>query len=119
MDVRDFTIAVPDEDVAELHCRLAATRWPRRWPEPAWSAGTDQDTLRHLVDYWCHTFDWRRHEERLNAEPHKIASIEGQHIHFLHTEAAAPTGLPVLATNGWPSTVRLLGKQCTSGLSIR
>jgi hypothetical protein len=32
LDVADFQIAVPDADLEGLHRRLAANRWPRRWP---------------------------------------------------------------------------------------
>ena len=104
LDVADFQIAVPDADLDDLHRRLAATRWPRRWPEPSWAAGTDQDTLERLVTYWRDGFDWRTHEARLNAEPQKMATLSGQRVHFVHVRAGAPTGLPIVTTNGWPST---------------
>ncbi|MDX6216220.1 MAG: hypothetical protein QOG99_1804, partial [Frankiales bacterium] len=83
LDVADFQIAVPDADLDDLHRRLAATRWPRRWPEPRWAAGTDQDILERLVTYWRDGFDWRTHEARLNAEPQKIATLSGQRVHFV------------------------------------
>ncbi|MGC5166479.1 epoxide hydrolase family protein [Luteimicrobium sp. DT211] len=104
LDVTEFTIAVPEEDVADLRRRLEATRWPRRWPEPAWAAGTDRDLLERLVDHWARGFDWRAHERRLNAEPQRVATFEGQRVHFLHVLAEVPTGLPVVLTNGWPSS---------------
>lgn len=39
--ITEFAIAVPDEDLADLQDRLARARWPRRWPEKPWAAGTD------------------------------------------------------------------------------
>jgi pimeloyl-ACP methyl ester carboxylesterase len=100
----EFTIAVPEDDIADLHRRLSLTRWPRSWPEPAWLAGTDRDVLAHLVDHWANRFDWRSHERRLNAEPQRIATVSEQRVHFLHVRAQEPTGLPMILTNGWPST---------------
>lgn len=99
-----FVIAVPDSAIADLKQRLAATRWPRPWPEPAWAAGTDRETLVRLADYWRDGFDWRAHEKRLNDEPQFTAVVAGQRLHFVHVRAEAPTHLPLLLTNGWPST---------------
>ncbi|WP_371403313.1 epoxide hydrolase [Kribbella sp. NBC_00662] len=104
LDIAEFAIAVPDDDIADLRRRLSSTRWPRSWPEPAWSAGTDSDVLAHLVDYWADGFDWRSHEQRLNAEPQRTATVGGQRVHFLHVRAKQPTDLPLILTNGWPST---------------
>jgi pimeloyl-ACP methyl ester carboxylesterase len=98
-----FTIAIPDEEIAELRTRLGATRWPRRWPVPPWAAGTDQETLARLVQHWRDTFDWRVHERRLNDEPQYTTVVDGQSVHFVHVEGSA-SALPVLLTNGWPST---------------
>jgi pimeloyl-ACP methyl ester carboxylesterase len=100
----EFAIAVPDEDLVDLQERLARARWPRRWPEQPWAAGTDQQTLERLMDYWAEGFDWRAQEARLNAEPQRVVSLGGQRIHFLHLTADSPTGLPLILTNGWPST---------------
>ncbi len=104
MDVSDFTIAVPEDDIDDLRRRLAATRWPRTWPEPRWAAGTDAATLRRLAARWGGEFDWRAHEARLNELPQQIAVISGQRIHFVHFRAGQATGLPIILTNGWPST---------------
>ena len=104
MDVRDFAIAVTDADLDDLRQRLRATRWPEPWSEPEWAAGTDEATLRRLAAYWSDGFDWRSHEQRLNAEPQRVAVIDGQQVHFLHVRAEASTGLPLVLTNGWPST---------------
>jgi pimeloyl-ACP methyl ester carboxylesterase len=104
LQVAPFAIAVPEDDIADLRRRLSSTRWPRPWPEPAWSAGTDREVLARLVDYWARGFDWRGHERRLNAEPQRVATVSGQRVHFLHVRAERPTGLPLILTNGWPST---------------
>ena len=103
-EVAEFTIVVPEDDIEDLRRRVSSTRWPRPWPEPVWSAGTDREVLARLLDHWAHGFDWRGHERRLNAEPQRIATVGGQRVHFLHVRAAEPAGLPIILTNGWPST---------------
>ncbi|MFC5184888.1 epoxide hydrolase family protein [Actinomadura harenae] len=100
----EFIIAVPDGEITDLRNRLSSTRWPRAWPDPAWTAGTDVGVLARLVDYWADGFDWRGHERRLNAEPQRIATVGSQKVHFLDVRADDPTGLPLILTNGWPST---------------
>jgi pimeloyl-ACP methyl ester carboxylesterase len=104
VDVTDFAIVVSDSDINDLRRRLAAIRWPRAWPEPAWAAGTDEATVRRLTARWGGDFDWRAHEARLNELPQRIADLSGQRIHFVHFRAGYMTGLPVILTNGWPST---------------
>lgn len=104
MDVADFTIAIPEADLDDLRRRLAAARWPRAWPERPWAAGTDEATLRRLVARWGSGFDWRAHEATLNELPQRSAMIMGLRIHFVHFRAGHGAGLPVILTNGWPST---------------
>jgi len=101
MNVSEFAIHIPDDELADLGRRLASTRWPRAWPEPPWEAGSDVATVRRLRDAWA-SFDWRACEAGLNALPQHIATIDGQCVHFLHFRGG--DALPVLLTNGWPST---------------
>jgi Epoxide hydrolase N terminus len=101
MNVSAFAIHIPEDELTDLRRRLASTRWPRAWPEPPWAAGSDGATLRRLRDAWV-SFDWRACEARLNALPQYIATIDGQRVHFLRFRG--DESLPVVLTNGWPST---------------
>ncbi len=95
---------MPDVDLDDLRARLRATRWARPWPLPAWQAGTDGDELRRLVEYWASGYDWRRHEAELNALPSHFAEIDGIRLHYLRFDAQSEGALPIVLTNGWPST---------------
>jgi pimeloyl-ACP methyl ester carboxylesterase len=95
---------VSDSDLADLRARLVATRWPDRWPTPAWEAGTDLTELRPLVEYWADGFDWRVQEQRINELPHHHVDIDGVTTHFLRFDGERPDAVPLLVTNGWPST---------------
>lgn len=99
-----FTIAVPDEVLADLDERLARTRWPDQLPGTGWDYGTDTQYLRELVEYWQNDFDWRAQEARLNRFEHYRARIDGMWIHFVHARSPAPDAIPVLLLHGWPSS---------------
>ena len=95
---------VSDDDLADLRRRLHDTRWPDRWPTAGWEAGTDQDELRRLVTYWADDFDWEAQQRDINALPWHQAEIGGAAITYLRFDAEAPGGIPIILTNGWPST---------------
>lgn len=97
-------ISVPQAELEDLQERLLRTRWSPDWPTSGWSAGTEPAELRRLVGYWATGFDWRAHERAINALPSAIARIDGTPIHYFRFEAETPGSLPIVLTNGWPST---------------
>lgn len=105
MTMNPFTIHIPQHDLADLHDRLARTRWPSELPGVGWSRGVALDYLKELVDYWQHGYDWRKHEARLNQYPQFTTEIDGQTIHFLHVRSPEPDALPLILTHGWPGSI--------------
>ena len=101
-----FTAQVPDADLADLHRRLAGTRWAPEQPEGAADGayGVPLSRVRRLAARWPR-FDWRAWEARLNAYPQFITSIDGQPVHFLHARSAVGGALPVVLSHGWPGSV--------------
>src|SRR5262245_15223649 len=102
---KSFTLAVPEEAIADLRTRLARTRLPDQAPGPAWAYGTEVAYLRELVAYWRDTFDWRREEARLNAFPQYKVRLDDIDLHFLHVEGKGPAPCPLLLSHGWPGSV--------------
>ncbi|MER6796732.1 epoxide hydrolase N-terminal domain-containing protein, partial [Amycolatopsis mediterranei] len=100
-----FHLDIPQQDLDELHHRLANTRWPGELPGVGWDYGVSQTSLAELVDYWQHGFDWRAQEARLNAHPQFTTTVDGQRLHFLHVRSPEPDATPLIMTHGWPSTV--------------
>lgn len=49
-------------------------------------------------------YDWRRHEQKMNAYPQFITEIDGVDVHFLHIRSSRPDALPLILTHGWPGT---------------
>lgn len=109
LDLRPFTVAVPDAELADLHERLSRTRLPQPAPVDDWDAGTPNHYLREAVEAWL-AFDWRAAEARINAVPNFTTEIEGQTIHFLHVRSPHPEATPLLLAHSYPgSAVDFLG----------
>lgn len=104
-DVRPFRIAVPDDVLADLRARLAATRWPERETVDDWSQGVPLAYLQEVCAYWADGYDWRAREAALNAFPQFTTAIDGLDVHFLHVRSAHPGATPLLLTHGWPGSV--------------
>ena len=103
--VRPFHVRFPDEALADLHRRLAATRWPDREIVTDQSQGVQLATLKQLVHHWGTDYDWRRVEARLNALPQFVTEIDGVDIHFIHVRSKHDNALPLIVTHGWPGSV--------------
>jgi len=103
--IRPFQVSVPDEDLADLRRRIAATHWPSRELVADRSQGVQLATLQELARYWANDYDLRRVEARLNALPQFVTTIDGVDIHFLHVRSPHEYALPLLITHGWPGSV--------------
>jgi pimeloyl-ACP methyl ester carboxylesterase len=109
-EIRTFRVAVPDEAIADLRRRVAATRLPSRELVADRSQGVQLATIQELTRYWTTDYDWRACEARLNALPQFRTEIDGVDIHFIHVKSRHGNALPMIITHGWPgSVIELLG----------
>jgi pimeloyl-ACP methyl ester carboxylesterase len=104
-EIRPFHVEVPDDAVADLRRRLAATRWPTMELVPDRSQGVQLATIQELARYWGSEYDWRACEARLNALPQFVTEIDGVDIHFIHVRSRHESALPLVMTHGWPGSV--------------
>jgi hypothetical protein len=58
--IRPFRINVPDEAIADLRRRIAATRWPDKEQVADESQGVRLATVQQLARYWQTSHDWRK-----------------------------------------------------------
>ncbi|MFI5612484.1 epoxide hydrolase family protein [Amycolatopsis sp. NPDC051903] len=105
MKFTPFRVAVPQEDLDDLHTRLARTRWPDQPDGVGWELGIPVDEVRDLAEHWRLRFDWRAAEERLNGFPQFTTEIDGTRVHFLHVRSPEEDATPLLLTHGWPGSV--------------
>ncbi len=103
--MQSFRIHIPEETLADLDRRLAATRWPDEIDAAAWDYGANLAYLKELVEYWRTAYAWRAHEARLNEFPNFRADIDGLNVHFIHEHGTGPSPIPLVVTHGWPSTI--------------
>jgi pimeloyl-ACP methyl ester carboxylesterase len=98
-------VSVPDEQLAELHRRIAAARLPTKELVADRSQGVQLATVQELARFWEHDYDWRRCEAKLNALPQFLTEIDGVDVHFIHVESKHADALPLIMTHGWPGSV--------------
>jgi pimeloyl-ACP methyl ester carboxylesterase len=103
--IRSFHIDVPEDELAELRRRIAATRWPSKELVADRSQGVQLGPLQELARYWATDYDWRKAEAKLNALPQCTTEIDGVNIHFIHVRSPHENALPLIMTHGWPGSV--------------
>ncbi len=104
-EIRSFRVELPDEAIADLRRRIAATRWPSKELVADRSQGVQLATLQELAGYWSADYDWRKCEAKLNALQQCKTDIDGLDIHFIHVKSRHENALPLIMTHGWPGSV--------------
>jgi pimeloyl-ACP methyl ester carboxylesterase len=100
-----FKVEFPEEALADLRRRIAATRLPTRELVADRTQGVQLATIQALARYWTGEYDWRKCKARLNALPQFKTEIDGVDVHFIHVKSKHKNALPVIITHGWPGSV--------------
>jgi pimeloyl-ACP methyl ester carboxylesterase len=103
--IRPFHVDVPEERLADLRRRIAATQWPEKETVPDQSQGVQLATIQELARYWATDYDWRKVEARLNALPQFMTEIDGLDFHFIHARSKHENALPLVVNHGWPGSI--------------
>ena len=104
-EIRPFRVAMPEEAIADLRRRIAATRWPDGETVADDSQGVRLAMMQELARYWETGYDWRKCEARLNDLPNFMTEIDGLDIHFIHVRSQHEDALPLIVTHGWPGSI--------------
>jgi epoxide hydrolase len=104
-EIRPFRINFPEGELDDLRDRLARTRWPDELPGVGWAYGVELGYVKEMAEYWRSTYDWRKHEARLNQFPQFTTTIDGANVHFMHVHSPEPNALPLILTHGWPGSI--------------
>ena len=102
--MQSFFVNVSQTALDDLKARLAQTRWPAAIEDSGWSRGADLSYIKDIVQYWQHSFDWRKKEASINAYPNYIIKLSAIDIHFLHVKGKGKRSIPLLITHGWPGS---------------
>jgi pimeloyl-ACP methyl ester carboxylesterase len=103
--IRPFRVDIPEEAIADLRRRIAATSWPDKETVADQSQGVQLATIQELARYWATDYDWRKCEAKLNALPQFVTEIDGLDIHFIHVRSRHEDALPLIVTHGWPGSI--------------
>ena len=103
-EIRPFHVEIPEEELAELRRRIAATRWPSKQLVEDRSQACSWRRCGSSR-YWETDYDWRKVEAKLNALPQFPTEIDGVDIHFIHVRSQHEDALPLIMTHGWPGSV--------------
>jgi pimeloyl-ACP methyl ester carboxylesterase len=104
MKTEHFNIAIPDAVLSDLQERLKNTRLPDELPGSDWDFGTNLAYLKELVEYWRDSYNWRRHEARLNGFAQFKTRIDDIDIHYIHEQGKGINSFPIVLTHGWPDS---------------
>jgi pimeloyl-ACP methyl ester carboxylesterase len=104
-EIRSFRVDMPDEALADLRRRVAATRWANQELVADRSQGVQLATITELARYWTTDYDWRLCEAELNALPQFMTEIDGEDVHFIHVRSGHENALPLIISHGWPGSI--------------
>jgi pimeloyl-ACP methyl ester carboxylesterase len=104
-EIRPFSVEVPEEELADLRRRIAATRWPEKETVGDQTQGVQLATMQALAKYWATEYDFGRVEARLNGFPQFVTEIDGLDIHFIHVRSPHENAMPLIITHGWPGSI--------------
>ncbi|MGA8454954.1 MAG: epoxide hydrolase, partial [Streptosporangiaceae bacterium] len=104
-EICPFHVGMPEEAIADLRRRVAATRWPDSETVADDSQGVRLAMMQELARYWATDYDWRKCEARLNDLPNFMTEIDGLDIHFIHVRSRHEDALPLIVTHGWPGSI--------------
>ena len=105
LEIRPFSIDIPEEKLTDLQSRIAATRLPTKELVADRSQGVQLATVQGLARYWSADYDWRKVEAKLNALRQFTTEIDGLTIHFIHVRSQHKDAVPLIMTHGWPGSV--------------
>ena len=103
-EIRPFHVEIPEEELAELRRRIAATRWPSKQLVEDRSQGVQLATLRELA-----LLGDRLRLAQGGGETERLAPVHDRDRrgrHPLHPRALQhEDALPLIMTHGWPGSV--------------
>lgn len=103
--IRPFKIDVAATRLDMILGRVRSFRWDA-WSEPAdagdWRYGPPASFMRGLCEYWVNQYDWRLHEQAMNARSRFISTIDDVEVHFIHERGSGANPIPLLIAHGWP-----------------
>lgn len=105
MPATPFKIEIPQSTVNRIMERVRAFEWPDAPEGGGWAYGAELATMKEIVEYWIHGFDWYKQQDALNRLPHFKAQVHDLDLHFIHMRSNNPKRRPLIISHGWPGSI--------------
>ncbi|SCX84745.1 epoxide hydrolase family protein [Desulfoluna spongiiphila] len=102
--VTPFTIDIPEQTLEQIRRRVADFPWQDMTQDEGWDHGTNLDYMKELCAYWLESYDWRAHEQKMNAFDHFKAEVDGIEMHYIFEKGSGDNPMPLLISHGWPGS---------------
>jgi microsomal epoxide hydrolase len=106
-----FTLRVSDDALAEFRelvrlSKIGPATWWNQYDDHRF--GVSRKWMSDAKEAWLTTFDWRKHEERINSFPNFKTTVQDpeageMEIHFAALFSAREDAVPVIFMHGFPS----------------
>jgi microsomal epoxide hydrolase len=104
MSPTPFKIEIPQAMINRIMERVRQFEWPDAPEGGGWAYGAELSTMKEIVEYWLHGYDWYREQEIINRLPHFKARVRDLDIHFIHIRSNSQKRRPLIITHGWPGS---------------
>ena len=103
--IQPYTISVSDSKLRNLAQKLETTTLPDELDEAGWGYGAPLADIKRLTAYWKDSYDWRRHEAKINELPNfktaiQVDGFESLDVHFIHQRSDVDGAIPLLFCHG-------------------
>lgn len=102
IDLKPYTVAVPESAIDDLKNRLRNARWSDEPYHLNWETGPPPEFVHSLCDHWLRHFDWRDVEVKINKYPQVTTDIDGVSLYCIHKRSSHPNAVPIILIHGWP-----------------
>src|SRR5882672_8588231 len=103
--LKPFKINVPPAQLDDLKMRLEKTILPGEVKNVGWNYGPTEHYIAGLIAELKTSYDWRKHEARINQYLQFTTEIDEQTIHFIHVKSAEKKATPLMLVHGWPGSI--------------
>ncbi|GAA5987820.1 hypothetical protein JCM11641_004940 [Rhodosporidiobolus odoratus] len=109
LELEQFRPGFSVDQLASLKTDLGNAKLPKAtYASKQERYGITHEWMEKALDRWKNGFDWKAHEDKINAVDHYLTTIEdGGHefkIHFIYHESKDPNAVPLLLLHGWPGS---------------
>ncbi|GAA5987786.1 hypothetical protein JCM11641_004929 [Rhodosporidiobolus odoratus] len=109
LELEQFRPGFSNDELASLKTDLGNAKLPKAtYASKQEKYGITHEWMKKALDRWKNGFDWKAHEDKINAVDHYLTTIEdGGHefkIHFIYHESEDPKAVPLLLLHGWPGS---------------